>query len=57
MEHPHFLFVFLYCMLYYLTDTYEKIPLSQREKNWKPKGTERFVLCIFNSKYRSVKPI
>ena len=22
MEHPHFLFVFLYCMLYYLTDTY-----------------------------------
>ncbi|GEM_PF-2039219 len=39
MEHPHFLFVFLYCMLYYLTDTYEKIPLSQREKKLE---TERY---------------
>ena len=39
MEHPHFLFVFLYCMLYYLTDTYEKITLSQREKRLE---TERY---------------
>ena len=30
---------------------------NKEKKDWKPKGTERFVLCIFNSKYRSVKPI
>ena len=49
MEHPHFLFVFLYCMLYYLTDTYEKIPLSQREKKLE---TERYILsgCDTNVK-------
>ena len=37
----------------HVTDTYEKIPLSQREKgDWKAKGTKRFIFGIFNSKCR-----
>ena len=47
MENPHFLLVFLYCMLYYLTDTYEKIPLSQREKKIGNRKVQRDLYSAF----------